>query len=168
MSCHNTIKTPVFSNWVSYGFEPSFPFPEHLHCCYIYFHCSYLYNYYNYLEPCALNMATLGHLFPKEYIWSKFGDYTLWVGGGNMMATLGHLFPKEYIWSTFGDFNFCFGNIVWLWVIISKRILCMIHSPFSFCCQVAKNLVKSSQEWTHSSQCKHLMNIPQNVRPKEN
>ncbi len=35
---------------------PSFLFPDHLHCCYIYFHCSsYMYNYYNYPEPCALN-----------------------------------------------------------------------------------------------------------------
>ncbi len=32
---------------INFGRKLSFPFPERLQCCYIYFHCSYLYNYYN-------------------------------------------------------------------------------------------------------------------------
>ncbi len=56
---------PLFvPNWVSSGFDPSFLFPERLHCCYIHFHCSYMYNYYNYLEPCALN-AEFKHFIPR-------------------------------------------------------------------------------------------------------
>jgi len=39
-------KTTSFGGKLS--FILSFPFHEHLHCCYIYFHCSYMYNYYNY------------------------------------------------------------------------------------------------------------------------
>jgi hypothetical protein len=72
-------------NWVSSGFDPSFLFPERLHCCY----CTYIFTapactttIINYLEPCALN-AEFHHFIPKFLIkFPYFADLTQTGGEG--------------------------------------------------------------------------------------